>query len=159
MMQAAGRYLVLGLLTLLAIIVLPNIEQLQEKLGFDTRASLKQSQQHLEDSLQQVAETNQRNLETQQRIEADKKIADTATAEVVVKNTEVDKQLVVVLEKRDRTLRKIKTPPPNAISTTEKTETPPTANLVQVDMDAVNQASEANISALWEIYDANKGDV
>jgi len=127
MLERLGFYFAMGLVVLLGVIVIPNLDQLQEKLGFQTRASLLQDQQQLEDQIVQVLETNHQNVEQLEQATIIQQQSDIVTVEAV---KEIAQKTTEVKQIRKTTQRVIKTTP----------------------VEQVDEISKANISSLWATY-------
>ena len=148
-------YVIVGIIALLLLaVVLPNASSIAERLGFETRASLK-AQLAKEEVKADTA--LQANTNLVQEIEKEKKsteltlaITDTLSA---TKTTTVSK------------ITKIKTTRDKVVTSATKTNiddsiqpstiTLPTNN--HYTPEAVEQVSTANIDALWSTYEQLKG--
>lgn len=117
----------------LGIIVIPNMEQIKEKLGFETRTTLKVQ------------------VQEQQEVIKDLSIANTGLAEIVqqqeeihqVENEQINKQAEVV-EQTTQVVNKVIENKVKHIKTIKASTT--------VDKDKVKQISTTQINSIWDTY-------
>ena len=127
MLERLGFYFAMGLVILLGLIVIPNLDQLKEKLGFETRASLLQDKQQLQDNIDSLIAVNHQNVEQLEQATIIQQQSDIVTVEAV---KEIAQKTTEVKQIRQTTQRVIKTTP----------------------VEQVDEISKANISSLWATY-------
>lgn len=127
MLERLGFYFAMGLVILLGLIVIPNLDQLKEKLGFETRASLLQDKQQLQDNIDSLIAVNHQNVEQIEQATIIQQQSDIVTVEAV---KEIEKKTTEVKQIRKTTQRVIKSIP----------------------VDKTDEISKANISSLWATY-------
>lgn len=127
-----GLYLIGGLVILAAIIIVPNFNQISEKLGFETRTSLKVDKQQLEDNNRQLVNINTENKKTEEVMNAIEEQA-TKIADDIAIDTSNIKTKVETIKQKHRT---------------SQASAPP----VKTEAERIEQTSRNNITLVWDVY-------
>ena len=138
-------------IAVLALIWIPNYDQLKEKLGFETRTSLSRENEALRQIQEQLEATNKANAELKkemERIEAARRLLD---QELIAERKRGLEVVTEALKKRNKATAK------PAIKPNQEKVTKPSE--VIVDKEAIDEASKANILSLWEIHKQLSGVV
>lgn len=127
-----GLYLIAGLVIIAAIIIVPNYNQVIEKLGFETRTTLKVDKQQLKDNNRELANINTENKNTQEVIGVIKDRV-TEIADDVKQDSTVTEKKVETIKQKHRTAQN--TAPP-----------------AKTEAERIEQTSKANITLIWDVY-------
>lgn len=136
------------LAVLIVIIVVPNLDQISEKLGFETRTSLNKE---LVEEKQQTAEVIEANKSLDTAItviEETQKQADTVSTSLEQQKKEVTNRKNQILEEKKKKLETVKKPQPHKPTTPDKSPTSPS-----VMEEALNTSiSQIQIQSVWKTY-------
>lgn len=127
-----GLYLIGGLVILAAIIIIPNYNQVIEKLGFETRTSLKVNNQQLKDNNANLVNINTENKKTDEILD---QIQDQATKigdSIGESNIKVETKVNTIRQQHRTNLNKA----------------PP----AKTEAEKIDQVSHNNITLIWDVY-------
>jgi hypothetical protein len=144
-----GVYLVIMLTFLISLFMFFNMDQIREKFGFETVASLKveleKQNKVIEDMKAVVASKDKEVNILQNRIAISEKL----TLELTTELSQRDKRTVTILAKKDKRISDLKKS--KGIKDIEGLDTDP--GVTDTDVEAYREkASEVNIEALWESF-------
>lgn len=131
------------MLGLLALVIIPNFDQIREKFGFETRASLKADKANLKAVNQQLEDINKNNEAVARSNEAMGKIAENVAENTQASNKAVEAKITKVRTQHTSAVAKARQKAANQV-TGPIPETPPP--------HVIQAVSEANITALWDAY-------
>lgn len=137
-MDNSLTYILIGIFVLIfAVILIPNFSQIQEKLGFETRASLKVD-------VAKVTEDKEAALESNKNLESSLITADEINAEVlkainnkIIELDKADKAVDAIIKHKDKQIEKV------------KSQSKKEAQSSKAEEKAI---SSIQINALWSAY-------
>lgn len=142
-------YLAVMLTVLISVFMFFNMDGIREKLGFETVASLKveieKQNKIIEDMKAVVVSKDKEVTILQNRIATTEKLSLELTTEL----TKRDKNVTVVVSKRDKKIRDLQKE--KGIKDVEGQDTEPGVTDVAVE-EYKEKASDYNIEALWEVH-------
>lgn len=144
-----GLYLFGMLALLLSVFMFFNMDQIREKLGFETVASLKveiEKQNKVIEDMKAVVTSKDREVNL---LQAKIAISEKLTAELVIDKATLEKRVSNVKTKKDTAIEGLMKD--KGIKDIEGSQTDPGVTAETVS-EFKNEVSDINIDALWEVY-------
>lgn len=130
------------ILILLALIIVPNSSIILERLGFETRAKLKEDKAKLESNLKTAIEVNASNQKQEEiRYET-----------VVIVREEANKAEVTIKQRNNRIENKVREHKRELIAIETNPPEAPASSPKIPSIDVIEAKSLANIKHIWDVY-------
>lgn len=149
--SSISKYFVIAIVTLIALIVIPNIGPISEKLGFQTRAVLKEKVAEQKATINIITDANTTLAKANDIL--DKTGKNTEEAVTSLGNNKIDAEVKTtdIIEKRKENVVKVRTKPKVKDLTTIDPKLKLAMEISGETLERV-EASKVNSLAIWEAY-------
>ena len=149
--SSISKYFVIAIVALIAMIVLPNIGPISERLGFQTRAVLKEKVAEQKATINVITDANSTLAKSNNVLE--KTGVNTEQAVTTLGNSKVDAEVKTtgIIEKRKENVAKVRAKPKTKDLTTIDPKLKLAMELSGESLERV-EASKVNSLAIWEAY-------